>query len=73
MFSCVSANGARVPAIALLRSPHFMFDEDRERHLRDVNALDRALAEAGFLGEVESLDRLVESWSAEQGQNLRRP
>ena len=65
VFSCVSANGARVPAIALLRSPHFVFADDGERHGRDVAALDRALAEAGYLGEVESLERLIETWSAE--------
>jgi RecB family exonuclease len=69
VFSCVSANGARVPAIALLRSPQFVFADDREQHLRDVAALDRALAEAGYLGEAEPLDRLVEAWSADAGQS----
>jgi len=65
VFSCISANGARVPAIALLRSPHFRFSSDDERHARDVVALDRALAEAGYLGEVDALDRLIETWSGE--------
>jgi RecB family exonuclease len=62
VFSCVSANGARLPAIALLCSPQFQFASDDERHARDVMALDRALAEAGYLGDVESLERLVEEW-----------
>jgi RecB family exonuclease len=57
VLSCVSANFAREPAIALLRSAHFQFGD-----VEDVPALDRALAEAGYLGDAESLDRLVESW-----------
>jgi hypothetical protein len=62
VFSCVNANGARLPAVALLRSPHFQFAPDDERHARDVVALDRALAEAGYLGEVDALERLVNEW-----------
>jgi RecB family exonuclease len=57
VLSCASADFARVPATALLRSPHF--------HLAarsDVSALDRALAEAGYLGGIESLDRLLGVW-----------
>jgi len=75
VFSCVSANGARLPAIALLRSPHFQFAVDDEGNARDVMALDRALAEAGYLGEVEALERLVEEWNehraARAGKTLR--
>jgi RecB family exonuclease len=66
VLSCVSANFARGPAIALMRSPHFDFGKVRLKpdttNLEDVPALDRALAEAGYLGDAESLDRLVESW-----------
>ncbi len=50
--SCVSANCARGPVIALLRSPHFRFEGATAR---EVSALDRALSEAGYLGDVESL------------------
>jgi RecB family exonuclease len=57
VLSCVSTNFARGPAIALLRSAHFQFGD-----VHDVPALDRALAEAGYLGDPESLDRLLESW-----------
>jgi RecB family exonuclease len=57
VLSCVSADFARVPAIALLRSPHFRF-----MLMRDVADLDRALAEAGYLGSVESLERLLDVW-----------
>lgn len=57
VLSCVATDFARVPACALLRSPHF-----RIAHARDVAALDRGLAEAGYLGSVEALARVVESW-----------
>ena len=57
VLSCVSTNFARGPAIALLRSPHVHSGD-----IDDVPALDRALAEAGYLGDAESLDRLLESW-----------
>ena len=83
VLSCVSANFARGPAIALLRSPHFDFSDvplkaDTAHAVRlkpdatyvdDVPALDRALAEAGYLGDAESLDRLLESWKS--GDPLR--
>jgi RecB family exonuclease len=73
VLSCVSTNFARGPAIALLRSPHFRFGpprggpcdtgaEDGSYGIGDVPALDRALAEAGYLGDADSLDRLLESW-----------
>ena len=87
VLSFVSANFARGPAIALLRSPHFDFGAvrlkpdttdavrlkpdttgdvrlkpDTTDDVADVAALDRALAEAGYLGDADSLDRLVESW-----------
>jgi len=57
VLSCVSTDFARVPAMALLRSPHFRFGTSR-----DVSALDRALAEAGYLGGVDSLERLLGVW-----------
>ena len=66
VLSCVSANFARGPAIALLRSPHFDFNKVRLQpdttYVDDVPALDRALAEAGYLGAAESLGRLLELW-----------
>jgi ATP-dependent helicase/nuclease subunit B len=57
VLSCVSADFARVPAMALLRSPHFEFASNR-----DVSALDRVLAEAGYLGGIDSLHRLLAVW-----------
>ncbi|HTL27239.1 MAG TPA: PD-(D/E)XK nuclease family protein [Burkholderiales bacterium] len=57
VLSCASADFARVPAIALLRSPHFNLASRG-----DLSALDRALAEAGYLGGIESLERLLDVW-----------
>ncbi len=52
--SCVSSNFARGPAVALLRSPHFRFEGISAR---DITALDRALSAAGYLGDVDALER----------------
>ena len=57
VLSCVSADFARGPAVALLRSPHFRFGA-----ARDAAALDRALAEAGYLGGIGALERLLDAW-----------
>jgi RecB family exonuclease len=64
VFSCVSSNFARGPAVALLRSPHFRFEPESGGALaaREISALDRALSEHGYLGDATALDRLVESW-----------
>jgi RecB family exonuclease len=80
-------NFARMPAVALLRSPHFRFrsgrpgggpHESAEREAfvstRDIDALDRALAEAGYLGDAAALERLVDLWRAsapEKGRHVR--
>ncbi|MGE0443615.1 MAG: PD-(D/E)XK nuclease family protein [Vicinamibacterales bacterium] len=58
--SFVSSNFARGPSIALLHSAHFRFDVDP----RSVTALDRVLAESGYLGELEVLAGLIERWAA---------
>jgi RecB family exonuclease len=67
LFSFVSANFARGPAIALLRSPHLRCTAPDGEPVRagEIAALDRALSEAGYLGGVDTLDRLVESWRGE--------
>ena len=65
VFSFVTGNFARVPSMSLLRSPLFHFTGgDGRPSLADVAALDRALSEAGYLGDAESLERLVGAWSA---------
>ena len=61
--SCVAADFARVPSIALLRSPHFGFEAHGARIGEvDVVALDRALNDAAFLGSVEALESLLAKW-----------
>jgi RecB family exonuclease len=55
----------RGPSVALLRSPHFRFTaDDTGPSARDLQALDDALAEAGYLGERISLERLLDVWRA---------
>ena len=58
----VAGNFGRGPAIALLRSPHFRFGPDHAPLTPiEVSALDRALSDAGYLGDVATLERLVGS------------
>ncbi len=66
VLSCVSTDFARVPAMALLRSPHFRFAD-----IRDVSALDRALAESGYLGGIEALERLLDAWRTAREVRLK--
>jgi RecB family exonuclease len=65
LFSFVSGNFARVPSIALLGSPHFRFlDGGEPLWPVSIAALDRALSDAGYLGDVDALERLVSGWIA---------
>ena len=68
----VTGNCARGPAIALLRSPHFRFGPDEAALApHEVSALDRALSDAGYLGDRSTLERLVVTWRGAEG--ARRP
>jgi hypothetical protein len=69
IFSCVSANFARVPSVALLRSPHFAFGDVT---LKDIAALDRALSDAGYLGDPEALARALDGSTLRAGAALRQ-
>ena len=71
--SAVGTGFARGPAIALLGSPHFRFASDDGEPLAagDVSALDRALAEHGYLGQLPALQALVAQWSAKPGSKGR--
>jgi len=63
VFSCVSANFARTPLVALLQCPHMRFEHGgRLLDARDVAALDRALSDAGYLGDLSTLESVVASW-----------
>ena len=73
LFSCISANFARVASIALLGSPHLQFKAADDRTLRraEVAILDRALSEAGHLGGLDALERLHVAWR-EEGTRISR-
>ncbi len=61
----VAGNFGRRPAVALLRSPHFRFGSENGPLTPDeVSVLDRALSDAGDLGDLATLERLVAAWSA---------
>jgi len=67
LFSCISGNFARIPGVALLRSPYLQVvtAEGRTLGLTEIAALDRALSEAGYLGGLDTLERLHVAWRAE--------
>jgi RecB family exonuclease len=64
----VSSGFARGPGIHLLRSPHFRFAAADGGALQasDVSALDRALTESGYAGDVDALQRLLDTWADAQ-------
>jgi RecB family exonuclease len=57
--AAVTTSFARDACLALLRSPWFA---DEGLDATDLAALDRQLAEAGYLGELTALERLLERW-----------
>ena len=67
VLTCVGADFARGPAVALLRSPHFRFGA-----ARDSAALDRGLAEAGYLGGIAALERLLDAWREAPDRRMER-
>jgi len=71
--SAVGTGFARGPAIALLGSPHFRFATAGGEPLAaaDVSALDRGLAEHGYLGHLPALQSLVERWTSKPGSSGR--
>ena len=70
VFAAVASSFARGPAVALMRSPHFRWAAGGDEVVpADVTALDRALSEAGYLGQIETLDALLAAW---QQQPARR-
>ena len=64
----VAGGFRREPAVELLRSPHFGFGPDGAPvPAAAVRALDRALAEAGFAGGLETLKEYAAQWRADRG------
>jgi len=61
----VSASFGREPLVALLRSPHLLFRHDEREIAREgVSALDRALSDRRYLGDLNRLEELATTWLA---------
>ena len=59
----VAADFSRGTLVALLRSPHFTFgDGDADVTRESVSALDRALSQARYLGDLDRLEALATEW-----------
>ena len=66
LFEWVTSGFTRATTLAVLRSPHFRFADGDGAALdgAPIVALDRALADARYLGDADRLAALVETWSA---------
>ncbi len=63
VFTFARSGASRTATVALLRSPHFAFEDAQGRITPEqVTALDRALSDAGYLGDPPHLARLAEAW-----------
>lgn len=61
VFDAVAANFTRDTLVALLRSPHFAFQHDGADITREtVSALDHALSDARYLGDLDRLQALLD-------------
>jgi hypothetical protein len=60
VLDAAASNFTRGTLVALLRSPHFAFRHDEVELTREeVSALDRALSQARYLGDLERLEALA--------------
>lgn len=76
VLDAVATSFSRAALVGLLRSPHFGFDDPAgSLPASAIGALDRALAEARYLGGLDRLVGLSESWNdpaAQAGRAGRR-
>ena len=71
---CVETDLSRAALVALLRSPHLSIEADGAAlGLREVAALDRALADGRYLAGPADLRRLVDAWSGAAPGEEREP
>jgi RecB family exonuclease len=64
LLTAVESRFSRSALIALLRSPHFRADDAIDPPSPDdIDAFDRGLADARFLGDSEVLARLADEWT----------
>ena len=61
----VASSFTRASIVALLRSPHFLLGDGGAIDRKSVSSLDRALSEARYLGEFDSLVHLVTTWRSD--------
>jgi RecB family exonuclease len=66
VFEAVATSFSRSTLVALLRSPHFAFPGGITRE--SSSALDRALSDRRFLGDVERLEALAGDWTADEAR-----
>ena len=71
VLTAVASNFGRGSAIALLRSPHLRLGASGRVAARDVDALDRALADASYLGDPMALRKLAEHWAQADARDRR--
>lgn len=64
VFAAVESRFARSSLVALLRSPHLCADPGNDPPpAEDVDAFDRGLSDAHYLGDLRTLARLADEWS----------
>jgi len=67
VLECAAANFTRRAMMALLKSPHFRFDTDgAEIDRASIAALDLAMAEQRYLGGIDRLRSLGETWTGSE-------
>jgi len=72
VLECAAASFTRRATTSLLRSPHFRFEVDGvELDRAAVAALDRVMADERYLGGIDRLSALAETWTGPEGPAAR--
>ena len=67
----VASSFTRTAIVSLLQSPHFRLGGDTPLAREAVSALDRALSEARYLGDLDRLSQLAGEWRSTGSQAPR--